>query len=222
MNSPVIIKSFQNGISVILDEELSFDELLSEVAFKFRESAAFFGEAKMAVSFEGRLLSEKEEKRLVKTISHNSRLNIVCLVGRDEERNQTFLKAIQQVDRRDDNEGQFYKGTLKNGDTLEVDSSIVIVGDVNPGARVVAKKDIIIIGGLYGEAYAGADGDETHFITALEMSPEKIKIGDFKYHTKEKAKWSIRPKIQPKIAYVKDGRVLVEPLTKELRTNTII
>lgn len=223
MNSSVVIKSFQNGISVLLDGDAPFSEILSEVEFKFRESAAFFGDAKMAISFEGRTLTEKEEKQLIKTISQASRLHIVCLVGKDEEKNQTFLKAIQQVDRREENDGQFYKGTLKKGQMLEVESGIVILGDVNPGARVVAKRDIIIVGGLYGEAYAGADGKENHFVTALEMSPEKLKIGDFKYHTKEKeSKWSIRPKVQPKIAYVKDGRVFVEPLTKELRNNSII
>ena len=52
---------------------------------------------------------------------------------------------------------------------------------------------------------------------ALEMSPEKLKIGDFKYKTSEKqSKWSIKPKIQPKIAFVRDARVFMEPITKEL------
>ena len=49
------------------------------------------------------------------------------------------------------------------------------------------------------------------------MSPEKLKIGDFKYKTSEKqSKWSIKPKIQPKIAFVNDARVKIEPITKEL------
>ena len=43
-----------------------------------------------------------------------------------------------------------------------------------------------------------------------------MKIGDFKYRPKEKGKWGIRSRIQPKIAYVKNERIVTEPLTKEL------
>ena len=56
-----------------------------------------------------------------------------------------------------------------------------------------------------------------HFVTALEMSPEKLKIGDFKYNSKDKmAKWSIRAKMQPKIAYIKDEKIIIDSITKEL------
>ena len=49
------------------------------------------------------------------------------------------------------------------------------------------------------------------------MSPEKLKIGDFKYISKEKvSKWSIKPKVQPKIAYVKNNKIVMDSLTKEL------
>lgn len=217
MNSPVIIKSFQNGIAVILDDSLPFPALLEEVGIKFRESAAFFKDAKMAISFEGRALSQEDEKELIGQITSNCNLHIVCLVGKDEEKNQTYLKAIHQVEKKDENEGRFYRGNLKDGQMLEIDSGIVIIGDVYPGSSIVAKKDIIVIGGLYGEAYAGADGESGHFVAALEMAPEKLKIGDIKYDTgKKPGKWSIRPKVQPKIAYEKAGQVLVEPITKEL------
>ena len=217
MKSKVVIKSFQNGISLHLDEELAFDELLNEIGLKFRESAGFFKNAKMALSFEGRELNDEEEKIIVETITANSDLNIVCLVGKDNNTNQNYLKALQMLNYDDGNEGQFYRGTLKKGQVLETESSIVIIGDVNPGATIISTRDIIILGGLYGEAYAGADGSEGHFVVALEMNPEKLTIGDFKYKQKEKSsKWSIKLKIQPKIAYVKEEQIIVEPITKEL------
>ena len=216
MKNSVVIKSFQNGISLHLDAELPFDELLGEIALKFKESAGFFKNASMALSFEGRELTDEEEKVVVETITMNSDLNIVCLVGKDNNTNQNFLKALQMLNYDDGKEGQFYRGTLKNGQVLETESSIVIIGDINPGATIISTRDIIILGGLYGEAYAGADGSAGHFVVALEMSPEKLTIGDFKYKTKEKSKWSIKMKIQPKIAYAKEGVILIEPITKEL------
>ena len=76
---------------------------------------------------------------------------------------------------------------------------------------------MIVLGGLYGEAYAGENGQPGAFVAALEMEPERIKIGDFKYKmTGKQSKWGIRPKIQPKIAYVKNDKITFEALTKDL------
>lgn len=220
MKNPVIIKSFQNGLSIYLDDEIPFAQLLEEIAFKFKESAHFFKDASMVLSFEGRELSDQEERQIVSTITANSALNVMCIMGKNEETNKTFVKALQKLSYHQEvleNAGQFYKGTLKDGQMLETENSVIVLGDVYPGACIISSKDIIILGGLYGQAYAGGSGAEGHFVVALEMSPEKLKIGDFKYKTSEKqSKWSIKPKIQPKIAYVEDGRVIIEPITKEL------
>lgn len=221
MKNSVIIKSFQNGIVLHLDPELPFESILTDIEEKFRESSTFFKDAKMALSIKGRVLSEAEEVMVLEAISQNSLLRIVCLVGEDEETNQHFVKALQQTDsERNDSsssDGQFYRGTLKNGEMLETESSIVILGDVYPNSAIISAKDIIVLGGLFGQAYAGGNGSPGHYVVALEMSPEKLKIGDFRYYAKEKSsKWSIRPKVQPKIAYVKDEKVVIDPITKEL------
>lgn len=221
MKNSVIIKSFPNGIVLHLDAELPFEELLSEIAMKFRESSSFFQDAKMALSIKGRVLTEMEESRILDAISENCKLHILCLIGEDEETDRQFVKALTQGDFSEDSltggEGQFYKGTLKNGQVLETESSIVILGDVYPGSAIISARDIIVLGGLYGEAYAGGNGGDNHYVAALEMSPEKLKIGDFKYNTREKVnRWSIKPKVQPKIAYVKNKKIVMDSLTKEL------
>ncbi len=220
MKNAVIIKSFPNGLSIFLDSELPFSQLLEEIAMKFSESANFFKDASMVLSFEGRVLSDQEERQIVDIISANSRLKIVCIMGKDEETERNFVKALQQLSFHQEvmeNAGQFYKGTLKDGQILETENSIIVLGDVYPGACIISSKDIVVLGGLYGQAYAGGNGEDGHFVVALEMSPEKLKIGDFKYKTSEKqSKWSIKPKIQPKIAFVNDARVKIEPITKEL------
>lgn len=220
MKNSVIIKSFPNGIVLHLDPEISFDTILSDISEKFRQSSGFFKDAKMALSIKGRVLSDEEEKQILDAISKNSDLTILCLVGEDDNTDQKFVKALGQIgfsdEKENGSEGQFYRGSLKNGQILETESSIVILGDVYPGSAIISARDIIILGGLFGEAYAGGNGNPAHYVVALEMSPEKLKIGDFKYSSKEKAKWSIRPKMQPKIAYIKEHKVVMDSLTKEL------
>ncbi len=219
MKNAVIIKSYQNGISLWLDEQLGFPELLEEITYKFVQSKAFFGNAKMALSLEGRALSDSEQLKIVETIQKCTNLDIVCLVGNDERTEQNFIKAIEKVNHhlsQEDDRGQFYRGTLKNNQVIETESSIVVLGDVYPGSAVISAHNIIVLGGLYGEAYAGGNGEEEHFVVALEMSPQKLKIGDYKYKGNKQGKWSIKPKVQPQIAYIKAAQIVLAPLTKEL------
>ena len=220
MKEHVVIKSYQNGINLILEEDVSFQDLLREIGYKFHESGKFFGNAKMALSINGRELTDEEERQILNVIQENCDVNIICLMGKDEETGRNFARAVRETEMQLENtasEGQFYKGTLKNHQVLETESSIVVLGDVYPGSTIISSKNIIILGGLYGKAYAGENGEPDHYVVALEMEPEKVKIGDFKYKPGDKGnKWSIKPKVRPKKKKKKNERVVLEPLTKEL------
>ena len=219
MKDAVLIKSFPNGINLVMREDAEIEEILRELAMKFSEARNFFGTSSMALSMEGRKVTETEEIRILDTIRQNSNVRIVCIVGRDKETNKNYIKALQHMEKKltGGDEGQFYKGSLKNREVIETENSIVVLGDVYPGSAVISAGNIIILGGLYGEAYAGGSGIEDCYIVALEMEPERIKIGDFKYKTNAKqSKWGIRPKVQPKIAHLKNGKIVFDPLTKEL------
>ena len=87
VKNSVILKSFSSGISVIMDESIPFDELLEDIAAKFKETDGFFKDASVAISLEGRVLNEQEEREILNVITQNSRLNVLCLMGKDEEKN---------------------------------------------------------------------------------------------------------------------------------------
>ena len=219
MKDAVVIKSYQNGILIQMNPECTFDEILSEITTKFTEGRNFFGKAKMALSMDGKILNDAEQLKIIEAIKDSSDIQIICVVGQDTATEQLFIKALDQVDRhfsKEDTAGQFYKGTLKDNQVIETESSIVILGDVYPGSAVISAHNIIVLGGLYGEAYAGGNGDDSHYVVALEMAPERLKIGDFKYKSSKPAKWSIKQKIAPQIAFVKNDKVVLESLTKEL------
>lgn len=219
MKDAVLIKSFPNGITLLMREDASMEEILQELTVKFTEARNFFGSSTMALSMEGRKMTEAEEILILDTIRVNSNVRIACVVGHDDDTNKNFIKALQHMDKKlsGTEGGQFYKGTLKNREVIETENSIVVLGDVYPGSAVFSAGNIIILGGLYGEAYAGGDGREDAYIVALEMEPERLKIGDFKYKTNAKQlKWGIHPKVQPKIAHLKGGKIVFDPLTKEL------
>jgi septum site-determining protein MinC len=172
----------------------------------------------MALAIEGRLLSPSEEIGILNVIHENSDLKIICIVGKNEETNRNFIKAINRVDRElaEEGDGQFVRGSLKKHETFETEKSVIVLGDVCRGSRVISAKNVIVLGGLYGEAYAGANGRQGAFVAALEMQPEELRIGDFKYiQQNSRVKRGFPRKEQPKIAYVKNDQITIEVLAKD-------
>ena len=147
MSQPVIIKSNKYGINLILDPDVSFQELLRCIADKFLESEKFFKNARMAISFEGRQLSEAEECQILDTIAQKTSIHIACIIDNDEVREQyTKQKLDECLSAESGNVGRFYKGTLRSGQVLECETSIIIIGDVNPGAKILSTGNIVILG----------------------------------------------------------------------------
>lgn len=224
MKNSVILKSFPNGISVIMDSAISFEDLLENIALKFREADGFFKNASVALSLEGRELTENQEREILDAITQNSRLNILCLMGKDEEKNLKFLGVQNHLNfQEDENSGQFYRGTLHEGASLETEHSIIILGDVCEGSNVYSNKDVVILGALRGDVYAGAGGNNNHFVVALDMNPRFLQIGDLVYsgQPQKTSRWGFhrQPQAVPKIAYTHNGMVQMEAITKELLDN---
>lgn len=223
MQQSVVLKSNKYGINLILNEEMSFEELLQCIIEKFKESEGFFKNAKMAISFEGRKLSQEEEFQIVEAITENSSVHIICILDNDQLKEELVRQKIEQFEEEQAGKtGEFYKGTLRSGQVLDCESSVVVIGDVNPGAKVISKGNIVILGAMKGNAYAGANGNEQAFVAALDMDPVQIKIGDVIGRSADKTIGDKRrkkqplPPAEPQVAIVKDGNIYIEPITKGL------
>ena len=94
---------------------------------------------------------------------------------------------------------------------LESDSDLVILGDVDPGAKVSAGGNIVIMGSLYGSAPAGSGGDRRAFIAALFLQPKELWIGDVEANRHIICQESLSIK-GPKIAVVDGNRIYLDPL----------
>ncbi|CRZ34364.1 septum site-determining protein MinC [Herbinix hemicellulosilytica] len=215
VDNSVIIKGNNYGIIVVLDPELSFDELKEKVANKFKESSKFFKDAKLAISFEGRKLTNEEQRDILDIIGQNTDMHIVCVIENDPEKEKVFKKTLEQkLMELENNTGQFYKGILRSGTSLEFETSVVIIGDVNNGARVVSKGNIVVLGSLKGTAFAGACGNTDAFVIALDMRPTQIRIADTIARSPDKPMKDAEK--EPKIAFLEDGNIYIEPLSKNI------
>ncbi len=212
MRNAVVIKGNKAGMSVYLDPEISFPDLLAAVEKKFKETARFWGSAQMTLTLEGRSLTADEEFQLVNTITENSGIEILCLIDSDANRIERCEKALnEKLMDLSSNTGQFFKGTLRDGDVLESEASIVIIGDVERGGKVAAKGNIIVLGSLKGAALAGVSGNINAVVVALEMAPNQVKIADFNLHKATKGKLLGRG---PMMIHVENGQICSEQIKK--------
>ena len=96
--------------------------------------------------------------------------------------------------------------TLRSGVRIQHEGNVVVVGDVNPGAEIVASGSIIIWGRLRGMVHAGAQGNQAAVVCALDFSPMQLRIAN------EIATAPARSeKPYPEMARIKDGKLTAEP-----------
>ena len=220
MNQAVIIKSSKCGITLVLDAELPFSELLDEIVKRFKESEKFFANASFAISFEGRDLTNQEKYQIIDAIMAKTSIQILCIIEEDEIRDAIIQRKINDEQKKStahqDTHGIFYYGSLLTGERLEMADSIVIIGDVPQGASVISQSDIVVLGSLKGSAYAGMSGKEDSFISALDFQPENYNISGIYGEPFPKGKTSLFSKrnktTQAMIATVCDGIISVRPL----------
>lgn len=233
MSQSVTIKSNKYGINLVLDADMSFADLIKAVVEKFKASANFFKNAKLAISFEGRHLSDDEQQQIIAVIEENTTIEILCIVESGTEQEAIMKEQVEAfneaVQKQCENVAtvsvpeQFYRGTLRSGQVITSESSVTIIGDVNPGAKIIAQGNIVILGALKGNVHAGCTGDRSCFVFALDMQPIQIQIGDLiaKSPDEPQPKHRGRRKEKPvqeqaQIAIAKDGYIYIEPITKNI------
>jgi septum site-determining protein MinC len=102
--------------------------------------------------------------------------------------------------------GVFIDHTLRGGRVVRSNGHVIVYGDVNPGAEIVATGSVIIWGRLRGTVHAGANGDESAVVCALDLAPTQLRIaGYITVSPPDK-----RRKPLPEIASVRQGRIVAE------------
>ncbi|HEY8551962.1 MAG TPA: septum site-determining protein MinC [Thermaerobacter sp.] len=113
--------------------------------------------------------------------------------------------------------GVVVRRTLRSGHRLVYDGDVVILGDVNPGAEVLAAGDVVVFGRLRGIVHAGCRGEAGAVVASLAMEPIQLRIAHCIGRAPDDqpavvaGRASLAPGAGPEIAYVRDGRVVIEP-----------
>ena len=227
----VKIKGRPGGVSVELGEG-NWPDLLKLLEERLVAAEGFFRGGRVVLEAGPRLVVESQLRELRAVLeSHEMILGIVRSTAE-----QTLQAALEvglstSIDERDEpyepvalplevpaRPGHFvHRGSLRSGQVLRKTESVVIIGDVNPGAQVISGGDIMIWGRLRGLAHAGADGNRKAVVTALDFAPTQLRIANMTSVAPEQKKarrfrlWKKESVDRAEIARIADGRIVVEP-----------
>jgi len=219
----VSFKGTVNGLTIILKQDVSFEEIVNSMIAKISSAGKFFKGAKLAVKYRGRVLSEAEQSELLnllvkesgaKIVSfdeeegepHNKVKNVPSLSNPHERNNQ--IKKYLYFKGIDEGQTKFYRGTVRSGQLISFDGNVVILGDVNPGGVVEATGNVIVMGLLRGVVHAGSDGNKQAIVASIGLNPTQLRIGDI--ITRSPDEKSVSANIAPELAYIKDDILFVE------------
>ena len=189
----VELKGFRDGMRLIIDSEASIEQIEQAIVERMINLGDSLSGLTMNMDLGSRSLNDEELIRLKKFLNDNYGLEVKQIIGDaqdDPRRNEApqiaGVPALHGEERvynqltPINEETRFIRHTLRSGQIERaLEGNMVILGDVNPGAEVVAAGDIIVLGTLRGVAHAGALGNTASVIFALNLLPTQLRIGRF-------------------------------------------
>ena len=175
MSNCINISIKKNQVIIRIEENAEQKEIISDLRRKMIELKNLYKEDKTPILITGKVLKNKEMdeiqsiiKRFINVPVDFDSPKVLGLHGIKK----TFYKEVAT------SETKFHKGSLRSGQKIEFEGSIVIIGDVNAGAEVIAGENIVVLGNLRGLAHAGAKGNKDAVIEASEIDAVQIRIAD--------------------------------------------
>lgn len=222
--STVAIKGTKEGLLIALNPSEEWLVVTSELATRLDGQSAFYSGARVTLDVGARPV-RKDELSSMKALLERRGMTLWSVMSESS----TTIDSASALDLRasysdpqyadasvdgmlpfspeeDGTVGVMIRRTLRSGRTVHSQGHVVVYGDVNPGAEIIAAGDVIIWGRLRGNVHAGANGNTSAVVCALDMIPTQLRIAG--YITVSPSEKRHKPK--PEIALIRDDQIVVE------------
>lgn len=232
MSNAISIKGTREGLTITLGQG-DLAPLLDELGQHLETQGAFFRQGRVALRVDARRMKEEEISRVSDLLAtHEMVLRTVVTTNTITQRAANTLglrvaeaslsrervpprrpvtPAARPLEHR---RGVLIRHLVRSGQVIRHTGHVVVIGDVNPGAEIIAGGDVVIWGRLQGTIHAGAMGKREAVVCALDLSPLQLRIGDLIARPSEddrpRAPW-------PEIAHVQGNVIVVEPWNQASR-----
>jgi septum site-determining protein MinC len=222
------IKGLKGGPTFLFNDQVPFSDVIKAVEDELARANGFFRDSPAILSFGGRLLN-KEEWRTLKEILHREGLLLRYAVATEPASRELLYKEGLPVREslllpsQETKKGHptvkgsnalYLRRSLRSGQKEVFEGNVILVGDVNQGAEILAGGDAIVFGTLRGVVHAGYPDNKEAIVIALNLTPLQLRIGPFIGRADEGQ--NHRRVQHPEIARVKDERIIIEPYNGKL------
>ena len=175
MDNCVSINLKKDKIIIKIAENAEQKSIMKVLIKKIPELKKMYKDEKTPIKIVGKVLKNKEIDEIQELIKENIDVDIDFDMPKSlglSSITRTFKQEIAV------SETKFHRGSLRSGQRLETEGSIVILGDVNSGAEVIASDNIVVLGNLRGLAHAGAKGNKKAIIATGNLDTVQLRISN--------------------------------------------
>ena len=203
MKNCITIQTKKDSVTIKISEEATQEEILKDLKKKLPELKKLYKDDTTPILITGKIIKNDEMDEIKEVIQGTLQVEIEFdsprILGLHGIK-KTFNKDIAT------SETQFHRGSLRSGQKIEYEGSLVILGDVNAGAEVLAGENIVVLGILRGVAHAGAKGNKEAIIAAASIESPQIRIANI---VKEIERAEVKEDLKT-YAYIKDDTVMLD------------
>ena len=209
MRSCVKINLTNDNLVIKLNEEANEKEIVESLKKKIAQLKKLYKDSKMPILIIGKNLKESEKIEIKNIIQE--KIDVKVSFDMPQELGlhgikKTFSQEIES------SQTKFHRGAVRSGQRIEYEGSIVVLGDVNGGAEIIAGDNIVILGVLRGLAHAGASGNKKAIIASASIECKQIRIADIIKEMEEEKdeEGNIISMSRKTYAYVDEDKLILE------------
>ena len=218
----VKIKGSKSGLQLSFAEDASYEVIRDDIKEKLASGSGFFLRGTLVqIPRDVFTMSEREELQklfhehglICRTLSPDTEETPSAQVRKDVQQEQQEVRAESarvQAEAQKAKEMVVVNRTLRGGQEIRTESSVMVCGNVNPGAQIIAGGSIDIRGTCRGMVHAGAFGDNSAFIIADHLVPTQIRISNLIARSPDQMEMADRAER----ASVKNGQIVIEPIER--------
>lgn len=175
MKNCINVSQKSNLVIIKISEDAEFNDIIKCMKIKIAQLKKLYKDEKTPIKIIGKVMKNKEIEIIERMIEKELCVDVEFDMPRElglSNIKRTFTQNILT------SETKFHRGSLRSGQRIEEDGSIVILGDVNSGAEVIASDNIVVLGTLRGLAHAGAKGNKEAIVSAGRLDTVQIRIAN--------------------------------------------
>lgn len=170
----VTIKGTRDGLTLYIDDTCSFTAILDELEQVLSTEYTSDDEPMITVTIQlGNRYLHTEQEQMLRDLIRNKKKLVV-----ESVESNVILKR-EALQWKEESEIKTVTKMVRSGQVLEITGDLLLIGDVNPGGKIVATGNIFVLGSLRGIAHAGSEGNRDAIIASSYMQPMQLRIADY-------------------------------------------